>query len=752
VAQLVLPAETVLACGPFFTNVLLHEGDDGVLLAPLADFQHELELLDMAAPRWQRRGASDRDVSSQVVAADELDLTEALVVAGVAPHERSVVLAWYLRARAGIEAVRAARRDQEQIDAMGAARRRWGNATPVSIPPVPLIADAPSALPPEFRAYLEGAVAYWSGDLPAARAAWARVLSLPMPLRRYRSTWASYMLGRSLLRENPGAAAEHMRDVRELADAGFFDSVGLAAESLGWEARARLDAGSCSEAVRLYLDQYAAGDLSAVVSLRRAVFRLLQADNSALVRAAADDRVRSVVTALLISRPTRADYLKGGGPCESCADAKRLWLDAVESAGIASVTGADRLAWLAYQAGEFDQAARWLAIADPAEPLGVWLHAKLLLHKGHLLEGATLLRELAAAHPYRSETQDPASTPAPGFGKARMRPVYENYPFAQLHDGWESNPAWGRSREPVFTLGGELGVMELALGNFTAALRNLEAARFGNDAQYLGEQVLTTEELEQFIASGAGGATAIRRHGEWPQLRQGIAAADYETVPDDNSECGTTESAVGIWCHVLAARLARAGEWKRAIPWFQFFQTRWLAVRYVGAAQTGADSGRSRVERGSALFEAARIMRDHGAHLIGTMAHPDFHMFGGDYEFGSWLDSRSRRGLRVVAPTTEELRRAAASMRFPHADKRWHYRYVAADLAWRAASYFTAGSDEQAQVLCTAGSWLAPRDPEAADRFYKALVRRCGETELGREADRKRWFPDCRGPLTWEPI
>jgi hypothetical protein len=32
-------------------------------------------------------------------------------------------------------------------------------------------------------------------------------------------------------------------------------------------------------------------------------------------------------------------------------------------------------------------------------------------------------------------------------------------------------------------------------------------------------------------------------------------------------------------------------------------------------------------------------------------------------------------------------------------------------------------------------------DARRADRFYKALVRRCRNTPLGAEAERKRWFP-----------
>ena len=50
-------------------------------------------------------------------------------------------------------------------------------------------------------------------------------------------------------------------------------------------------------------------------------------------------------------------------------------------------------------------------------------------------------------------------------------------------------------------------------------------------------------------------------------------------------------------------------------------------------------------------------------------------------------------------------------------------------------------SEETAKVLCTAGGWLKALDPKAANRFFKALVTRCGETALGREAKRTKWFP-----------
>lgn len=40
----------------------------------------------------------------------------------------------------------------------------------------------------------------------------------------------------------------------------------------------------------------------------------------------------------------------------------------------------------------------------------------------------------------------------------------------------------------------------------------------------------------------------------------------------------------------------------------------------------------------------------------------------------------------------------------------------------------------------TAGQWISADSPKAADRFYQAMVRRCGKTPEGQAADAKHWF------------
>ena len=125
---------------------------------------------------------------------------------------------------------------------------------------------------------------------------------------------------------------------------------------------------------------------------------------------------------------------------------------------------------------------------------------------------------------------------------------------------------------------------------------------------------------------------------------------------------------------------------------------------------------------------------------------PDWNAGGeGNYELDPVTGVRGAgTRARLTASSADERRRVGQSAVTP--DKRWHYRYLAAELAWQAAGLLPNESDETARLLCEAGSWLKARDPRAANRFYKALVQRCGTTDLGREAQRLHWLP----PLTPE--
>ena len=78
-------------------------------------------------------------------------------------------------------------------------------------------------------------MAWQAGDTNGARSAWTAVLELPAAKRRFKSTWAAYMLGRSWEESRPGNAEAYYQSVRRHVDEGMADRVGLAAASLGRE-------------------------------------------------------------------------------------------------------------------------------------------------------------------------------------------------------------------------------------------------------------------------------------------------------------------------------------------------------------------------------------------------------------------------------------------------------------------------------------------------------------------------------------
>lgn len=103
---------------------------------------------------------------------------------------------------------------------------------------MPMLPDVavPKDLPAEFEQYLRGAICYYRQDNDAARKAWQSVLDLPAQRSQYRAIWAAYMIARSYFDTDPQTAVKCFPKVRDLAKAGFHDSMGLVAASYGWQA------------------------------------------------------------------------------------------------------------------------------------------------------------------------------------------------------------------------------------------------------------------------------------------------------------------------------------------------------------------------------------------------------------------------------------------------------------------------------------------------------------------------------------
>src|SRR6266705_460305 len=253
--------------------------------------------------------------------------------------------------------------------------------------PTPL----PTEFDSEFAAYHKGAAAYLKQQWAEARAAWENLLKQPEQDRRYRTVWAAFMLGKVSLKEKDfPTATQWFQRTREFAKAGFADSLGLAADSYGWEGRAEWKQDHPEKAAPLFLTQLALGDETAVVSLkalipdRDPVYGLLnygprssedsekwteeqqreeaQKEVAKLKLAAKDHLLRRLITVHILAASFLSD---AESPDQTNAPVNRSerWLNIIKEEKLDRVEDAEYLGWLAYDNGDYKSAAHWLELS-----------------------------------------------------------------------------------------------------------------------------------------------------------------------------------------------------------------------------------------------------------------------------------------------------------------------------------------------------------------------------------------------------
>lgn len=544
----------------------------------------------------------------------------------------------------------------------------------------------PDGLPAQFAHYLAGALAYDEGDFDAARAAWKRLLELAPAQRRQRTVWAAYMIGRTYVGGDVEGDAESsvhwMQQTGRLAREGFADRLDLARAARGWEAQSLLRSGDYEASIALYFE------LGDDRSLADAAQVALHAGPIVLQRLAHDRLARGVLTACVVAR---------GGPWRPQIKEPVLdqWLDALEKASITDMDLADRVAWAAYEHGRVDTARRWLERARGDSHWALWLRSKFLMRDGELEAAAEILVKLLDAWP--------------------------------INDEWQSH--WEAPVYPADHLVGELSMLTLQRGRYVEAMDLLLRAGFLDEAAHIAERVLRVEELRDYVDRN------------WDTSTPHVPPRKRATHSERGVSADLLRQSIR---HLLARRLTRLQRYTDARAYFpDFWQTR--LDEMTRALEQSRDVTLPKDDRGEALCRAARIARYDGMELMGTQLGPDFFTHGGNY--GYWPDDDKHlppralpdHGNSLTGPHPAERARILASRIAP--EKRFHYRYVAADWAWQAAVMLPDESDVKAHILCEAGHWLANREPEQADKFYKALVNDCGTTKLGRQARSLRWFP-----------
>ena len=644
------------ACGPFFPNRMLTGGDKALLSAPVADFAKEMDRLVPANPFNFTAVKPERgqEVNSlrQTVLADEEQLTLALAEAETPRAEANRILAEYHRLRGTFLLwADSGCTDGNRVDPCLAAALQWryrGDANaPRSQRPLASPDElVPKGVPQEFADYLRGALHYELSEPNEARACWRKVLEAR---GKNRSVWAAYMIAKTYVDSEPNEAIAAFPLVRELAQKGFPDPLGLASESLGWEARAELHQGHYERAVVLYMLQYATGDGTAIWSLRDTALTAFGDDAGTLARLARSAKVRPVLAAFVVARGGPYRY----APADEVTSA---WLAAVEAAGVKDLPDADRLAWAAYQIGDMKMAHRWLARAKADSPVANWVRAKLLLREGNL--------DLAAVK----------------IAKAvRNLPSNEDTWFARGIYSGDS----GATLCTVETAQAELAMLKMARWEYAEAMDLLLRHGWWLDAAYVAERVLTTRELVNYVDRHWPGpsepATRPRPLYHGMGSMAGLPLVEHpREVESPYGGFGWNMPPEGIR-YVLGRRLVREGDFQKARA---YLPAEWRGEldKYPRSLAVARDGNQPARKRAEAFVAAARVARHKGIELFGTELDPDWHVYGGNFEEPPTAGARADANeMKLVPVTDDEKARVARTAAAPY--RRFHYRYVAADLA-----------------------------------------------------------------------
>lgn len=593
----------------------------------------------------------------------------------------------------------------------------------------------PAGLPKEITMYLDAASAFRAQDHPKASNILKKLLALPKPQRQHRSIWAHFLLARIELEKGDDdqltRSLPHFNQIIELHSQGFHDSLAMRWDAL--EALADLEklqpTPDQNTIIKYYFALARAGHMHSLMQLQSL------AEGCDFTIAAKDPVVRQIVTAVLLSQTSRLQYWQPPQADETRLEIK--WLNVLESIEVSSYE-ANRLAWLAYKRGEYEISQRWLNLASETDTIGSWVAAKLALRSGLDSAPAIALNHLDKARATFSSDRDIG----PKYDYDEKH--YRNYTHKEVKELVDLQ-YWG-----------DLGTIRLANNQFVEAMDAFMIGGEWKDAAFIAEQLISIEELLSYVR---------------------------KTYPEKEPEL--VDKRISMWSfysrlnigdrlrYLTARRLAREKYFKDAAA-FMPEKVQPQFTEYVSHYRKFRDQNSSGEERAENGWRAAQIHKKYGMELFGTEVGPDWFCYQGSYDLGSYAAARYglESQVRVIQqpaeyrnPASEKVKTSGFVYRWfsnnkqpfalpPNHSEMWrfnkygklinaqrfHYRFVAADLAWEASQFLPDNDEQTAGILNTAGIWIAHRNPTAADTFYKSLVNRNRYTELGQLADEKRWF------------
>ena len=718
---------SVRACGPFFPDLVIDKAGQAFGLPPVSYLTELYQLAGKTQPVVVSSSGGDKKGLVAQIPLELAELRGILDSIGLPSETIANRLSKYESVRtAQLSRVSASEMMEFKMDAS------------VDLPVRPLDND----FPPAIADYVEAVRLLGMGNTDEARALWKHILDLAPEQRRLRAAWAAWMLAKTST-DLTECLAWYQRVESEVA-AGATDILNLGAAAKGW--RASIEKNPAT-ALRLYFQCFAAGKMEVAIDVRNNSSKLLDQGSPAdLTAAAADPVLRRLVNLQIYACIDRDAQNAGSGEVDGeLAGMLSQWLTALESSPADSDPDSAKIAWVLYGAGRYDEARKWLQHAAPDEAKAKWLQAKFDLRDGKLDPAGDTLSQVVSV-----ESSKPGWHPENGQEWLRW---YE--------EGDERTEA-----SQGFLLA-DAAVVALARRKYTDALEMLRHGEYPTDADYIAERVLSTKELIAHVRKVAPAWS----EEEWLKAD----CESYPALPDPSQwltdaaqhfahDCGINNQLR----YLLAKRLAREKRFDDATE----FMPPWLMPlwhHYV-TLDRARRSGRYHGEALAAItWREALLHRRYGEDLFSTEGFPDGAQQGLSFQSADLAFYRSRpngaismteeAGVITEGPPSEsgltfissdEIARVQHGPNFPA--KRFHYRYVAADLAMKAARELPRNHPLLARLYNTAGRWIAANDPEAADPFYQAMVKRCSQTQAGRDAETKRWFLADLEPLGELPL
>lgn len=596
--------------------------------------------------------------------------------------------------------------------------------------------------PEDVVAYVEGARLLGIGQRDAARTAWTELMKKPAAERRLRSVWACWMMARTS--DTLTDAMPWFDRAIEEQKQGASDVLELVAAAKAWRADMTEDP---LQALHLHYESAAGGRSRSLVDLRRRASSIYHSGKEdMLAAAAADPLARRLINLHVFAM---MDHRRSDGMEKEAVDEEttrlQAWLALLEKHTTDAIADAPRIAWALYACGRYDESRNWLKRASQDDPSTQWLLAKFALRDG---KTTTADRQLASAAKTLSKQAD-------------WKPVNSDLRDVRWFDSGGELHQFRQGK-----LLADRGVVALALDRYDDALKAFLEAKYLEDAAWIAEHVMTADELLAFTRKSAPKASenpAGKVLFTADELASGVldtsrpfSQLDHHYHWGDQSEINAKN-----WLrHLTARRLTREHRFSEARP-FVAAELLPLFDHYITLDRARL-SGRFRGEALAAIaWRQALIHRHYGMELFGTEGAPDYSCYEGSFYLGDYTLSRSKRPgwsasyayneeditasndpdrRAIPAVSQSEIRRMKQFPWPPGIAQRFHYRYTAVKLAVQAARTLPKEHPSLAAMYNTAGLWIADSNDKAADPIYEELIRRCAQSDLGKQAEAKRWF------------